>query len=102
MKEDAPRIGERIRGLEPSVFRLIHPSSARGSRVTVRESAQAAAAVADECSTRPHEGRAAMNLTPEQIQEHITNLSAATVEDLDDLLHDLCCLAWPTTDGQNN
>ena len=30
-----------------------------------------------------------MNLTPEQIQEHITKLSDATVEDLDDLLHDL-------------
>lgn len=43
-----------------------------------------------------------MNLSPEQIQEHITKLSDATVEDLDDLLHDLCCLAWPTTDGQNN
>jgi hypothetical protein len=43
-----------------------------------------------------------MNLTPEQIQEHIANLSDATVEDLDDLLHDMCCLAWPTTDGQNN
>ena len=43
-----------------------------------------------------------MNLTPEQIQEHISNLSDATVEDLDDLLHDLFCLAWPTTDGQNN
>jgi hypothetical protein len=43
-----------------------------------------------------------MNLTPEQIQEHVINLADATVEDLDDLLHDLCCLAWPTSDGQNN
>jgi hypothetical protein len=50
----------------------------------------------------PLEGRPAMNLTPEQIQEHVSNLSDATVEDLDDLLHDLCCMAWPTTDGQNN
>jgi hypothetical protein len=46
--------------------------------------------------------RAAMNLSPEQIQEHIAKLTDATVEDLDDLLHDLFCLAWPTTDGQNN
>jgi hypothetical protein len=46
--------------------------------------------------------RLAMNLSPEQIQEHISKLSDATVEDLDDLLHDLFCLAWPTTDGQNN
>ena len=43
-----------------------------------------------------------MNLTPEQIQEHIEKLTHATVEDLDDLLHDLFCLAWPTTNGQNN
>ena len=43
-----------------------------------------------------------MNLSREQIQEHITAMSEASVEDLDDLLHDLCCLAWPTTDGQNN
>jgi hypothetical protein len=48
------------------------------------------------------EDRAAMNLTPEQIQEHVSKLADATVEDLDDLLHDLFCLAWPTTDGQNN
>jgi hypothetical protein len=48
------------------------------------------------------QGRAAMNLSPEQVQEHISKLSDATVEDLDDLLHDLFCLAWPTTDGQNN
>jgi hypothetical protein len=48
------------------------------------------------------QGPAAMNLTPEQIQEHISKLTDATVEDLDDLLHDLFCLAWPTTDGQNN
>ena len=46
--------------------------------------------------------RAAMNLTPEQIQQHISKLADATVEDLDDLLHDLFCLAWPTTHGQNN
>jgi len=43
-----------------------------------------------------------MNLTPEQIQEHVANLAVASVEDLDDLRHDLCCLAWPTSDGQNN
>lgn len=43
-----------------------------------------------------------MNLSPEQVQEHIEKLADATVEDLDDLLHDLFCLAWPTTDGQNN
>jgi hypothetical protein len=49
-----------------------------------------------------HRGRAAMNFTPEQVQEHIDKLSTSTVEDLDDLLHDLCCIAWPTTDGQNN
>ncbi|MEA2323188.1 MAG: hypothetical protein QOD81_3038 [Solirubrobacteraceae bacterium] len=43
-----------------------------------------------------------MNFSPEQIQEHISKLSDATVEETDDLLHDLCCLAWPTTDSQNN
>jgi hypothetical protein len=43
-----------------------------------------------------------MNLTPEQVQEHINKLSTSTVEELDDLLHDLFCVAWPTTDGQNN
>ena len=43
-----------------------------------------------------------MNLTPEQVQEHIENLATASVEELDDLLHDLFCLAWPTTEGQNN
>ena len=43
-----------------------------------------------------------MNLTPEQVQEHIAKLSESTVEDLDDLLHDLFCLAWPTCDSQNN
>jgi hypothetical protein len=43
-----------------------------------------------------------MNLTPEQIQKHVTRLSEATVEDLDDLLHDLCCLAWPSADSQSN
>jgi hypothetical protein len=43
-----------------------------------------------------------MNFTPEQILEHVTKLDTATVEELDDLLHDLCCFAWPTTDGQNN
>ena len=43
-----------------------------------------------------------MNLTPEQIQKHLDKLANATVEDLDDLLHDLCCLAWPTCEGQNN
>ena len=43
-----------------------------------------------------------MNITPEQIQEHVTKLSAASVEDLDDLLHDLFCMAWPTCEGQNN
>ena len=43
-----------------------------------------------------------MNLTPDQIQEHLTKLDEASVEELDDLLHDLCCLAWPTTAGQNN
>jgi hypothetical protein len=102
MKEDAPRIGERVGGLELSVTGLVHPSIALRSGVTGLQTTQARAPVADEWGTRPHEGRAAMNLTPEQIQEHITNLSAATVEDLDDLLHDLCCLAWPTTDGQNN
>jgi hypothetical protein len=43
-----------------------------------------------------------MNLTPEQVQQHIENLETASVEELDDLLHDLFCLAWPTTEGQNN
>jgi hypothetical protein len=43
-----------------------------------------------------------MNLTPEQVQEHIEKLETASVEELDDLLHDLFCLAWPTTEGQNN
>ena len=43
-----------------------------------------------------------MNLSPEQVQEHIEKLAGATVEDLDDLLHDLFCLAWPTTAGQSN
>ncbi len=43
-----------------------------------------------------------MNLTPEQVAQHITAMADATVEDLDDLLHDLCCLAWPTTESQNN
>jgi hypothetical protein len=43
-----------------------------------------------------------MNLSPEQIQEHINSVSTATVEETDDLLHDLFCLAWPSTDSQNN
>ena len=43
-----------------------------------------------------------MNLSPEQIQEHITKLADATADELDDLLHELFCLAWPTSDGQNN
>jgi hypothetical protein len=43
-----------------------------------------------------------MNLTPEQIQQHIANVSEATVDELDDLLHDLCCLAWPSPESQSN
>ena len=43
-----------------------------------------------------------MNLTPEQVQQHIENLETASVEELDDLLHDLFCLAGPPTDGKNN
>jgi hypothetical protein len=43
-----------------------------------------------------------MNLTPEQIQEHVNSVSDSSVEETDDLLHDLFCLAWPTTDSQNN
>jgi hypothetical protein len=81
---------------------LEHPSADARSGVTVSRGTQAAPPNADLWSSTRPQGRAAMNLTPEQIQEHITNLSDATVEDLDDLLHDLCCLAWPTTDGQNN
>jgi hypothetical protein len=48
------------------------------------------------------EGTTAMNFSPEQVQEHISKLTDASVEETDDLLHDLCCLAWPTTDSQNN
>jgi hypothetical protein len=48
MKEDAPRIGERIGGLELSVAALIHPSIALRSGVTGLETTQARASVADE------------------------------------------------------
>jgi hypothetical protein len=55
----------------------------------------------DQGGTRS-QGPPAMNLSPEQIQEHITKLADATADELDDLLHELFCLAWPTSDGQNN
>jgi len=58
--------------------------------------------VADQRNTPTLKERIVMNLSPEQVQEHIEKLADATIEDLDDLLHDLFCLAWPTTDGQNN
>jgi hypothetical protein len=70
-------------------------------RTARRDVAQAASGTADHTTIPPHEGTA-MNLSPEQIQEHVAKLSEATVEEIDDLLHDLCCLAWPTTDSQNN
>jgi hypothetical protein len=50
----------------------------------------------------PSKRRTAMNLSPQQIQEHVAALANASVEETDDLLHDLFCLAWPTTDSQNN
>jgi hypothetical protein len=43
-----------------------------------------------------------MNLSPKQLQKHLAKVAEATTADLDDLLHDLCCLAWPTSASQNN
>jgi hypothetical protein len=67
-----------------------------------RRSTQAIRPDADHKSISTLKETTAMNLSPEQIQEHIDSLANASVEETDELLHDLFCLAWPSTDSQNN